>query len=168
MAVAQHWAAELRRVDPRLADPRDIAALSNYLQRAQAAGYDPLSNVRTALKDPRPLGDRPAQTLTYRLADSFDQQRMADSFGSQWVAQQRNDAGLDLPSGYRLVSSGVPGFAPKYQVLRDTGRAEQFIGMRDSRTEAAGLAHLHHSRLQAERSSMANRCGPTTPPASRR
>lgn len=168
MSVARRWASELASVDARLADPRDLPALSNYLQQAQAAGYHPMTHVRSALQDPRPLSERPAQTLMYRLAGSFDQQRMAEALGAQWVAQQLDDAGIDLPGGYRLAESGVPGVAPKYQVLRDTGRDEQFIGMRDSREEATGMAHLHHSRLQAERAIATHRRAPIPPPAPQR
>jgi hypothetical protein len=57
--------------------------------------------------------------------------------------------------------------SPKYQVLLAAGRDEQFIGLRDSREEATGLAHLHHSRIQAERANATARHTPG-PPAPRR
>ena len=76
----------------------------------------------------------------------------------------RRDAGDEpLPLGYRIAESGVPGVPPKYQVLHGSGRAQQFIGMRDSRDEAAQLAHQHHSRAEAERAARANIVGPRPP-----
>lgn len=63
---------------------------------------------------------------------------------------------LDLPAGYRLAEAGAPG-VPKYQVLRGSGRDQQFIGMRDNREEATQLAFRDNDRIQAERAVVRNR-----------
>ena len=47
---------------------------------------------------------------------------------------------VDLPAGYSLAEAGAPGVPPKDQVLRGSGRDQQFIGMRDNREEATQLA----------------------------
>jgi hypothetical protein len=84
------------------------------------------------------------------------------------AAQLRREATeIATPPGYRITESGIPGVPPKYQVLLGAGRDEQFIGLRDSREEATGLAHLHHSRIQAERANATARHTPG-PPAPRR
>lgn len=80
----------------------------------------------------------------------------------------RRDAGDEpLPLGYRIAESGVPDVPPKYQVLHGSGRAEQFIGMRDSRDEATQLAHQHHSRAEADRAAQLSKPA-QRPPAPRR
>jgi hypothetical protein len=68
-----------------------------------------------------------------------------------------------LPIGYKIAESGVPGVPPKYQVLRGSGRDQQFIGMRSSRDEAAQLAQLHHRRSEAERAARVNTPRPPIP-----
>ena len=80
----------------------------------------------------------------------------------------RRDAGdKPLPAGYRIAEHGVPGVPPKFQVLHGSGRAEQFIGIRDSRDEALALAHQHHGRVEAERAARASTPG-QRPPSPRR
>ena len=56
-----------------------------------------------------------------------------------------------LPGGYRIAESGVPGVPTKYQLLHGSGRAQQVLGIRDTRDEAAKLAHQHQSHADAER-----------------
>jgi hypothetical protein len=56
-----------------------------------------------------------------------------------------------LPDGYRIAESGVPGVPPKYQLLHGSGRAQQVLGIRDTRDEAAKLAHQHQSRAETDR-----------------
>ena len=63
----------------------------------------------------------------------------------------------NLPAGYHLAEAGVPGVPPKYQVLRGSGRDQQFIGMRDNREEATQLAFRDNDRIQAERAAVRNR-----------
>jgi hypothetical protein len=64
---------------------------------------------------------------------------------------------IDLPAGYSLAEAGAPGVPPKYQVLRGSGRDQQFIGMRDNRDEATQLAFRDNDRIQAERAAVRNR-----------
>jgi hypothetical protein len=66
------------------------------------------------------------------------------------------DTGERLPVGYRIAEHGVPGVPPRYQVLHGGGRAQQFIGIRDTREEAAKLAHQHWSRSEAEHAAPLN------------
>lgn len=72
-----------------------------------------------------------------------------------------------LPSGYKIAESGVPSAPTKYQVLYGSGRAQQFIGMREERGEAVQLAYQHHSRLEAQRSAALRTPSPQ-PPGPRR
>jgi hypothetical protein len=90
-----------------------------------------------------------------------------DRIAARAAQLRREAAGIATPPGYRIAESGIPGVPPKYEVLLGAGRAEQFIGMRDSREEATGLTHLHHSRIQAERANATARHTPG-PPAPRR
>ena len=62
-----------------------------------------------------------------------------------------------LPAGYSLAEAGVPGVPPKYQVLRGSGRDQQFIGMRDNHAEATQLAFRDNDRIRAERAAARNR-----------
>jgi hypothetical protein len=76
----------------------------------------------------------------------------------------RRDAGdKPLPVGYRIAEAGVPGVPPKYQVLHGSGRAQQFIGIRDTREEAVQLAFQHQSRVEAERAGRLNTAAPRPP-----
>ena len=68
-----------------------------------------------------------------------------------------------LPTGYKIAESGVPGVPPKYQVLRGSGRDQQFIGMRSSKDEAAQLAQLHYRRAEAERAARVSNPRPPAP-----
>ena len=55
---------------------------------------------------------------------------------------------IDLPAGYRIAEAGVPGAAPKHQVLRGSGRDQQLIGVRDNREEATQLAIRDNDRFR--------------------
>ncbi len=64
---------------------------------------------------------------------------------------------VDLPAGYSIAESGVPGVPPKHQVLRGSGRDQQLLGVRDNREEATQLAIRDNDRIQAERAAARNR-----------
>ncbi len=164
MLTAQRWATELSAIALELADPRDIPALSVYLQRGHAAGYDVLNDVRRVLADDRPLGEHPGRALMLRLSNVWDEQRLDNHPGAQLAARRLDDPEVSLPPGYSIAECGVPGVPPRYQVLQVATRSEQFIGMRENREEAAQLAHHHHSRVVAERAAAAMR-PPQPPPA---
>lgn len=66
----------------------------------------------------------------------------------------------ELPAGYRIAESGVPGVPPKYQVLHGTGRQQQYIGMGNDREEVTQLAFRHHNRVQTQRAAAPTRPAP--------
>jgi len=152
MTTARKWADALSPIDPTLADPRDIPALSAYLERGHAAGYAALDDVRHVLAADRPLGDHPGRALLLRLSNVWDEQRIDNHPDAQAVAQRLDDPEVSLPPGYSIAECGVPGVPPRYQVLQGTSYDERFIAMRENREEATQVAYHHHSRALAERS----------------
>lgn len=155
MTTARDWADALSPIEPALADPRDIPALSAYLERGHAAGYPVLDDVRHATADARPLGERPGRALMLRLSNVWDEQRIDNHPDAQAVAQRLDDPEVSLPPGYSIAECGIPGVPPRYQVLQGTSYDEQFIAMRENREDATRLAYFRHSRAMAERSAAA-------------
>ncbi|MEJ7831469.1 MAG: MobF family relaxase [Nocardioides sp.] len=72
-APAERWAPLGAQLDARLPDEPDWGAAATIMQDAHDQGHDVAAAAR-ALLDEAPLGDRPAQSLRYRLVTRLDVQ----------------------------------------------------------------------------------------------
>jgi hypothetical protein len=106
MRAAHRWAGPLAELNPQLANPRDLPALSAALDRALGAGYPIQENLpRLAAAASRATG-RPSRELHYQLVAECDA-----ALPPVPTSAQIAEAMAATKSGYRVDRFGRDGSA---------------------------------------------------------